>query len=94
MKKLILIVAAFALSGCTSLMKQQLEGKLARLEADTASVHASTIYGVSGTLVVKDLKSRGETTRAGEYHLQVDSPLATVKVDATNARLTVLEGGK
>jgi hypothetical protein len=84
-RNLSLLIACALLSGCVSLTKRQLEGKLPRVNAGELTVDVSTIYGVSGTLKETDVKWNGDEKTVGSSELRVTSPAGTYHRKITGA---------
>lgn len=57
--------------------KQQLEGKIPKVNADSVSVDVSTIYGVSGTLNETGVKWKDGVKSVESSELRVTSPGGT-----------------
>jgi hypothetical protein len=74
MKLLILLAVVFLTTGCTSLYKAQLEGKLPKVNAEELSVEGSSIWGVSGTLKERGVKWDGNQKSVAESELRITSP--------------------
>jgi hypothetical protein len=64
-------------TGCVSLAKSQLEGKLPRVDAQELTVDVSTLYGVSGTLHETNVRWNGDAKTVGSSELRITSPAGT-----------------
>ncbi len=86
-----LIAAILACNGCAMLARQQLRGKVPRIDAKVYRASLSTIYGANGTLEETDIKWNGDVKTVGASNLRVTSPFGTFEEHIEKATFSELQ---